>query len=536
MISAFDFRLPEAAPSRGAPAAIAARPAVVLALLLAFALVELLLFLQHTDPLARAESDGIDYMMAASAPLFQANPFHGPGYPLAIRTVQLTGVDAFSAAKLVSLSFALLFVLDCWVLFASFMGPSEALLATAITAFHPLTLELGVTIMSDMMAAALFLTAIVLLVTPQRPGMGGFALAGVCAGACYLTRYVYLFGILLPLVLLALSGEARDKFRTKLSHVGLFLAGFLLMTAPWMAFLYQTKGNPLWNQNHLNVAFKMYRQGQGWNLFPSEEQYGGLADVIRSDPRLFVKSWTKTFAELPKRMLDLIPGVGAIGAVGFFVWVARFNHRKAILLALTAMYGILVSMVWLEDRFLLPLLPLFAAFLAGGLCAIPSKLETSGFGACTGALLRRIPLRLTAVAGTLLFLVFLSAHRIPSYFADQAPEYRRAGEWLSARTPENASVLSAKPHVAFFGGASFLYFRTYRLQDARLEDLPNLLERIRPSFVVFDERYTSVEFPQFRAMLDPDTQPLSFLLRPVFTVEEPKRLVVYEYAAVAPAD
>lgn len=69
-----------------------------------FLLAEAVLFHVHTFPLVRGETDGIEYMQASEEPIFQAHPYHGPGYPLAIRSVRALGVGPFAAGKAVSVA------------------------------------------------------------------------------------------------------------------------------------------------------------------------------------------------------------------------------------------------------------------------------------------------------------------------------------------------------------------------------------------------------------------------------------------------
>jgi predicted membrane-bound mannosyltransferase len=239
----------------------------IVLLLAVFVIIELSLFRLHSFPLTRGETDGIGYMDRATGPLFQAHPFHGPGYSTAIRAIQSIGVAPFASAKVISLVFGMVFILSTWLILRSFSSSPESFLATTFVAFSPVTLVRSATILSDMMAASLFLATLALLVVPRETKAWHFALAGLVAGLAYLTRYIYILLVAVPLIYMAfwIRGQSRRSFA--LIRMGVFYLGFVVITLPWFIFLWKTKGNPLWNENYLNIAFKMHQHARGWNVF-----------------------------------------------------------------------------------------------------------------------------------------------------------------------------------------------------------------------------------------------------------------------------
>jgi hypothetical protein len=534
----------------------ALRNLVITLMLIAFIVIESFLFSHHSFPLTREETDGIYYMRRAAAGLigdsnrnsvhqwdgiyylwmeagavFQAHPFHGPGYPLAIWLLYRLGLDLFSSAKAVSLVFGVIFIMASWLILSSFSPPKEALLATIIIIFNSFTLTTGVTIMSDMMAAALFLLALALLLGPKEVTKWRFILAGIFGGLAYLTRYVFIITLVVPLIFWLFRPLDRNGRLKALPQLFAFLFGFLLITLPWFVVVYQTKGSPFWNQNYLNVAFKMLQSGQTitWNVFPSSAEYSGWFDVITSHPSLFFKSWLKTIFELPWQLVNLIPRLGVIGGLGFFFWLASFNQRKAVFLAVTILYGLFISLGWLEDRFLLLFIPLVASCIASGLFAIPNSITLSDFPKPLGSLTHAIPLRVVTISLAIILLVILSVRETPWYFYDQADEYKRTADWLEPLVSEDTSIMASKPHIAFFSQSDNLDFRAYHLQEAKIEDLPQILAEAKPTYFIYDERYGAVEFPQFRILLDPNSNPYPQLLSPVFEVDSPRKLIVYKY-------
>jgi hypothetical protein len=121
---------------------------------------------------------------------------------------------------------------------------------------------------------------------------------------------------------------------------------------------------------------------------------------------------------------------------------------------------------------------------------------------------------------------------VKQFLADQAPEYQAAANWLSEHGGAAISVMAAKPHIAFYSGARDIRFRDVRLQDATAAELPGILERARPTYFIYDERYSTGEFPNLLRFLDENTAPLPELLTPVFVAESPQKIVVYRVTGV----
>jgi hypothetical protein len=226
----------------------------------------------------------------------------------------------------------------------------------------------------------------------------------------------------------------------------------------------------------------------------------------------------------------LIPAVGAFGALGFFFWLARMDRRKLLLLLLGGVYTLAVCLATLIDRYLLPVLPLAASWVAAGLLAVPVTISGRGLPFPLGGWIGRFPLRAAVIGVMAVLQCLVLVKAVPVFFRDRPVEYQAAAAWLASRSGPEASVMASKPHVAFFGGLRNISYRyDVRLQDHRLEELPAILEKVKPTYLIFDQRHAAAEFPRFRALLDPHTNPYPALLERVFDVDSPKRLVIYRY-------
>ncbi len=501
------------------------------AFLVVFLLFEVYLYINHPVPLARVETDGISYMDYAKNSTLAINPYHGPFYPIAIRGVEtFTAGDWFSAAKIVSILGGFLFILASWLTIYKLNKGRFTLFENALffilVIASPIILTNSVLILSDMLAAGLFyLMMATALFSGAKKSL--ILIAGIFGGLAYLTRYVYIFILALPVIYILFSLKARPM-KYVLKNALFYYLGFFMITSPWLVYEFVQKGNPFWNLNYLNIAFNMYRNGQGWNVFPTESQFPGLFSVIASNPKLFVKSWLITFISLPNIFYNLAPYISLFGLVGLVTEFKKLNPGKILFYGAGVLYIITLCLIWIEDRFILILIPLAAYFIVAGIS------DSLGFLRKFIKTLDRPPVVLTAKFLLAALLVLISINplkNIPNAFLDQAFEYQTAANWIIAHNPvtNDLQIVAAKPHIAFFSGAIDVNFRTLNLQNLALNDLPAVLNEIKPAYFIFDERYAATEFPQYKVLLDPDTNPFPDILTPVQIIESPQRLVIYQY-------
>ncbi len=491
-------------------------------ILVLFFILELVLFTQHNFPLLSEESDGIGFMQRATGPVFQEQR-QGPGYSLAIRLFNYTGMGLFASAKTVSMLFGVLLIVAAWRVIASISNPQTALFAVLLFAFHPALTTGSIMIMSDVMAAALFFTSLAVLMSPRVPGPGHFLGAGLLAGAAWLTRSIYIILVLLP-VLYGLFVPLDKSLKKKAAGAVLYLTGFVLIALPWFIYLFQTRGDPLWTMNHLNIAFKMFSKDQGWNAFPTQDQYGSIFALFAAHPVLFVQSWARTFISLPVELVKMYPVFGIFSVFGFFAFISRVEGKKLILLLVLAVYGALVSLVWINERFLLVFIPLTALFVVLGLRATPKKITI-----VRGKSELKIPLNFLLYPAVLLIFLFYSAASINQFLTKQPVEYKRAAEWLKQHARPDDTVLAAKPHIPFFSTTQCLFFRMHNIQNISFQQLDSTLSRIKPDFLVFDERYSARHFPALKPLLEPNKRPVTGTLSKVFFTRSPEKVVIYRY-------
>lgn len=423
--------------------------------------------------MVRHETDGIFYMLRAASDPLTIDDFHGPGYPVAIRAAMETfRLEPFTAAKLVSALAGLGLILAAGAVFRRTDGPRVAGLAALLLAVSPVVVAAGALAMSDMLAAALAWTALALTI----PRAGRFSMfGGFAAALAVLTREIYMALLVVPFLTRPMAWP--------------FLLGFALPSGAWCIYSWPGGGHPFAG-NHLNAAFKL-DGWPNWSRFPEPGDFPNLAAVVGHSPARFAAGWALTLARLPVAMLAALPVAGLLALFGLFV---RHHRRLAPVWGFAAVYAAAAATVWIEPRFILPLVPIVALFTARALDFLWTRFP-GGW------------LPVVLAVG----VVAAGSAGIPGWIrAEQAPEYAAAAAWIRANGPERPVILAAKPHIAFLAGGEPVTFRAaglHRNPDARLP--PH-------DFFIRDGRYGALVFP---AVL-PDG-------RAVHQIHEPERLDIF---------
>ncbi len=488
--------------------------AVVLFLLFAS-----VLYFRHQVPLISYEADAIGYMARAESSWLTTHPFHGPAYSWAIKIMMLSGMDAFSGGKMISILSTLLLITCSWML------PDRkplGLFVPFLLVINPVLLSHSVLVLSDMMAAALFMAVILLLSRYPQSGIA-MLFAGVTGALAYLTRSLYLFVLLLPL----LEWFFKSKPSLKIKRLGFFYLGFLVTALPWSLYLFIEKGSPLWNLNYLNILFKMEGLDQGWREFPYFDDNASLSAVL-SQPWLFLKGWLKTLLALPKNIFNLFPHAGILSALAVWFWISDIDRKKFFYILGLALYSILVALVWMTDRFLLVYLPLVAVLLREAVVNIPKHLRfDASFKSAPIRLIAALPLQTLIMAMIVCITLAVSLRNVPAFFDDEPTEFKRAAEWIQQQAQPPGIVMSAKPHIAYFSGASYKSFRSSHLHMLSMQELVNLLNSIEPDYFIYDERYSLQAYPNFKSLLTPEKPEIPDVFSPVHVIKMPKKLVIY---------
>jgi hypothetical protein len=293
--------------------AIAGAPLLaIFTLALAVRLLATMLFTGLIDP------EGAEYARIAQN-LLQGNGYSGiaepgtqlffpPLFPFAIAAVTLVTGNAELAGRLISLIMGALIVVPVFWIAMRMYGRRTALLAAGIAACHPYLVYMSTTVYSEMTYLTLLLSAIAFVFSAMAdPGIRNLVAAGGAYGLAALIRAEVLLCMLVStaLILVGLHQTRKKAAPAGYKRVGLLVATFVLVTAPYAAWLSLQVGQLRWEgKSPLNLSTDL-RILQGEN--PIEAQFGvnasGAETGVWNQPNLVT---IKSFSMTAGQFLDLV--------------------------------------------------------------------------------------------------------------------------------------------------------------------------------------------------------------------------------------
>jgi hypothetical protein len=306
------------------------------------------------------------------------NGFRGPFYYLLLGVSAAIFGDAFTVGKLLSVLGAAAGIRIVGELLRRLWNPMTGFCGALFLAASPTYLEFSFRASTDMVFFPLFVGSILLLLGPERPTARHWMAAGILAGAAWLTRYngLALVPGALAVAVLVLRPPARSA-----RLFGGFLAAWLVVMLPWSLFLWSRTGDPFWNNNYQNVAIEVYTSHPGMaqqGRFMGDVGFASLAEVWAVQPLRFLRAMGQNLIEHfwgDVRQLVGIPWavVAVLGiAVGWRSWLRRRNLAFVAVLILT--YLALLP-VFYSPRFMIPLLPWWAAGVGGAGAFVGERLN-----------------------------------------------------------------------------------------------------------------------------------------------------------------
>lgn len=313
---------------------------------------------------------------------------HPPLWPLLGAAVRLAVGDSYTALKVVSLLAGLLLVAAVYRAGKDLLGEAPARYAAALCAVSYLLIDFSGN------GSLWGLLALLYVLFVWRAGC--FALAerknalalGLLIGAGYLTNYPAVVLVASLLVLLALRcwrGRAPGELRG--AALALAVAGLLVL--PWLAFTFNTFGNPFWSQ-------PLQRQLSGGDKDVEVVIVDGevikrplpAADPLAERLRATAANLYGNVGFLARQSFVLAPFFGGFVLAGLAALAARAARGQAgpllPLLVLTLAHLALI-LLWptTKFRYLVPLLPL-ASLVGSWLLWQVKPGEVRGLLAATG--------------------------------------------------------------------------------------------------------------------------------------------------------
>ncbi|MDZ4805632.1 MAG: glycosyltransferase family 39 protein [Candidatus Eisenbacteria bacterium] len=409
------------------------------------------------------------------------NGFRGPLYYVLLAAFSKVVPDLFMVAKILSVisaGAALWFTSD---LIRRIWGGSAGLVALLLMASSPTFIDYSYRACNDLVFLALVTGSLNLLFRTEGAVVRGFAIAGALGGMAWMTRYNG--SVLLPAALIAavlLFGRTRRTIVVAGSYIG----GWILVGLPWLLFVQSRTGTPLWNKAYENIAIEVLSddanraQSTG---FMSATNISSLKDVWDVDPGLFLSvMFGNTWDHLRDDALKLVGIPWAIVAMaGLLLGWASWRNRRALAFLATGLLTYLSLLpVFYNERFMLPLLPMWGA-TAGGVAwwleqrvtSAPAPRKKSSRGSTSMA--SRLRLTLFGALGVLTLVQTVMGYRLavdPRRFGGMPGEYvalyheaRIRGVPFGPTKP----IAARKPHFPYLVGSPTVGVPTGSLEHLR---------------------------------------------------------------------
>lgn len=293
-------------------------------------------------------------------------------YPLLSAGAGAVLGDTFKGARLVSQISAAIFALMAYLLGRLCFDKRVGLFALGSVLLNFFVLKSGVFAASDMLFSAWAMLALFWAIrVSQRNQYSYIIILALFFSLAYFTRYTAI-ALAVPIaVALAIAPPVRQK--QIIFRYIVFGAAVLVFLLPHFYLTIHVFGDPFYNENWRNLAFKLYGNGD-WSYYKAGRMpFDGLASVIGHNPGHFIWSALEDLAHSLTIGLAKLTGngnglVGTPYAVLFFVglyMILRFPNRKTVIISsFIVTYFLMVNVFYVaQQRIMLPILPLCYAIV-----------------------------------------------------------------------------------------------------------------------------------------------------------------------------
>lgn len=437
----------------------------------------------------------------------------GPLYELALALAGFVVRDLFIAGKLLSVAAACAALISWWLLLARRAGAAVGFWAVVLLAVNPQSTRYGFSATTDMLAIGLQAACLFALLGSRWR----FAVlaAGALAGLAALTRYNA--AVMLPAGLLCIAwpgalagavhagtgrgsagGAAHGTTRppSRKRAAALFLAGFALVTAPWLVYSLsqgQVPGAMLVRNFVYYATPDAARNTQDWpgDLGGREVPTTSLGELLQRDAGAFVM---RALGAIPEHLaqdggvlLGWPVAILCLLGLAFLISERRFRPLWPLWIPGGALFLVLVP-VFYSPRYSLPLAPFYLTLAAVAIASPRFALAAGRAGVPLKWLLALLPVA----------LALRSNVALQRQLESQTPvEVIEAGRALRQAAPPGARVVSRKGHIGYYSGLDVAPFP--RLQ--KLSDLAESCRRNHAEFLYFSWLEVQLR-PDFSYLLD----------------------------------
>ncbi len=408
--------------------------------------------------------DGVYYMRYSLDSVFP------PVYPFFIIIARSIVSPEVLAARVVSMVFLLGTVILVFFIAEHFASTLWALLASAFTAFAPLSLRLGTATLSEATYLFFIMLSAYLYVRTFREEPHKWELigSGVASAAAYFTRPE---AAVFFLVLLLIDAIGRKSLRRLAMMTGGFAVVFIML----VSLVYLTTGKLIITNKTSN--FRVI--STDW-IVNEQMKKGGPVK-----PPTFTDIVQSTFSNYGTNLLDESSNlITYIGPLAILLCLWYISKKRTFLIAGLAEFFVLpiFTGLALPERLVYPYIPFIGIMAAAAISNFaPRQIKWLAV--------------LLMLAGSLTGLPFLLTPTNPF------PEQKPAGEFLKPLVTDTTIILDKKPYSTFFAGLG-----PNNYEEIPFRSIPGVIEyakRTHASYLVLDKPVINVLRPQLLALFNP---------------------------------
>ncbi|MBN1291489.1 MAG: glycosyltransferase family 39 protein [Candidatus Latescibacteria bacterium] len=372
----------------------------------------------------------------------------GPVYSIFLAAMYLFSRDYFIAAEILNLFSSAVFIAILYNLIKNVFNSLTALIVTLIVLsnymFQNFTYQVG----SDMPFMAFCALSMYYLFKNNGISKRDIALSAFFGLLAFLTRYNGVFIVFGTVLFLALNSS---PLRERAKRITLWLGVFIVVGLPWFIPNTMATGNPVHNNNYINIMLEFYGHGpdglqyENW-IEALPKQFTGLGDIFFYNPVYFVKKMAINIAghfiwdmrALVQWRFSVFIFTGLI-----LLWFAKPSRRLLLYFSFGLIYFLILTLVFYNARFSLFLLMFYAPLAVWPLTSdkISEKLGRLSFVPVSLLLLVTLTITFTSTR-----MMLDDIKYVPYFLKDM-------GEALDTREPDKSKkLLARKPHAAYYAG------------------------------------------------------------------------------------
>ncbi|MCE5249106.1 glycosyltransferase family 39 protein [bacterium] len=370
----------------------------------------------------------------------------GPVYSFLLAGVYGIVRDYFKAAQVLNLLSSFLFIGVLYNLIRQVFNSLTAILVIFAVVtnfmFQNFTYQTG----SDMPFLVLCVSSMYFLF--RNSGTRDLVLSALFGILAFLTRYNGVFIVFGSMVFYAFEDIPVMR---RMKRIGLWIGVFVVAGLPWFIPNWIATGNPVYNENYVNVMLEFYGNGSSGYGYENWEQmlprrFTSLGDIFLYNPVYFLKKMASNaaghFIWDMRALVEWRLGVCVmLGLAAFFF--TKPDRRKLVFFSFGAVYFLILTLVFYNSRFSLYLL---AFYIPVAVLPFSNTLITRFLKRFSWIPVAFLFLLTSTYAYTTTVDIIENIRYTPFFLKDM-------GEALAKQNiDKSAKLLARKPHAAYYAG------------------------------------------------------------------------------------